>query len=146
MDGAFAEQIAHQRPRIRRRREYVHVRKAPAQPVGFPPSDQTPHKVDHQERIAFLQRPERGQPAAGLILRALAHHAGVKHDHVGFLGVRSREVSKRFQRSGHAAGVRRVHLAAFGPEMIEHGWTDLTPIPLHPFPPSLKGRGKGDGG
>jgi hypothetical protein len=71
--------------------------------------------ADHQVRVDLLQVPDAAEVVEHLLLRLLAHRAGVEQDDVGFLGVlRPDRTFVAGQHVGHLVGVVFVHLAAEG--------------------------------
>ena len=60
------------------------------------------------------------------VLGALAHHAGVEHDHVGLLDIGLGAVAKLLEGAGDSLGVAHVHLTAFRPNVILHHSGDST--------------------
>ena len=71
--------------------------------------------ADHQIGIELLQVPDPAQVVEYLLLRLLAHRAGIEQDDVGFLGAfRLDHAVAAGQHVGHLVGVVFVHLAAEG--------------------------------
>ncbi len=67
--------------------EDVDEREAPPQGQGVAHADQAAHQADHLIWVLLLQDLELSQPPVNAVFRALAHDAGVEHDHVGRIGV-----------------------------------------------------------
>ena len=81
-------------------------------------ADHAAHQVDHQPGVVGLEGLERTQPAIGLVLGGLAHHAGVEHDHIGIFQPTGKLVAEAFKGRPQALRVGHVHLAAFGPNVV----------------------------
>ena len=101
-------------------REDIDEGKALLEGIAAPDPDQAAHQVDHQSRVAGFERLERCQVADGLVLGALAHDAGVEHQHVGLRRAGGGPVAQALQGGSDPLRVGDVHLAAFGPNVIFH--------------------------
>ena len=78
----------------------------------------TAHQVDHQVGVLPLLSQQGGQVTVCPVFGALAHDAGVQHDHIGLAGFLCGAVAHPLQRGGDALGIGHVHLASGRPDKV----------------------------
>ena len=70
--------------------------------------------------IAFLGRCQLTELAVQLVVRVLAHGAGVEHHEIG-VSIDGGHVARRFEQTGDALRVMRVHLTAQSAHLVSGG-------------------------
>ena len=108
--------------------------------ASFTPTMQ-PISASTRSGLRSLMRSKLAQPPDGLVLGLLPHDAGVEHHHVGVFGAFGWGVTQALQARGHALGVRYVHLAADGPNVILHFYDILgeNGVAFYPTGPCRQG-------
>ena len=76
------------------------------------------HQRDNRLRVALLEAGYRAEVADHFILGRLADYAGIQNDDIGVLGLGGGFQAQLLQGGGQTLRVRRVHLAADGPDVI----------------------------
>ena len=111
-------QVIDERRRLAGRHEDVDVGIAGQQLRAGLDADHAAHERHGAVGFALLPRLEAAQFADGLVLGALAHHAGVEHDDVGLVEAVGRPVADLLQLGGDVVGIGHIHLAADGPDVV----------------------------
>ena len=95
----------------------VYIGKAALQRGGLG-AYHTAHQRDYRLRVALLDAGYGAEVADHLILGGLPDYAGIQNDDIGVLRLGGGFQPQLLQRGGQTLGVRRVHLAADGPDVI----------------------------
>jgi hypothetical protein len=90
-----------------------------------------PHHAAHHRDLEIgpllLHLLEAAEEGDGAVLRALTHGAGVEHHHVRVFRLLHRLVAEPVQPGAELGGVRHVHLATNGPNVISRHGQVLSP-------------------
>jgi hypothetical protein len=100
------------------RHKNVHIGEARLQGGRFAHAHHAAHEADDHVRAGILAGLEGGQATHRLVLRLLAHHAGVQHHQVGGFRGGGGHIAGKLNLLGQAARIRLVHLAAGRPNVI----------------------------
>ena len=110
---AFGDQLRQAVQGLRTEHD-IDVRRAGDDGLAFLAGDATAD-ADHQIRIQLLQVPDPPEVVENLLLRLLAHRAGVEQDDVGFFRVVGLDDAfGGTEHVGHLVGIVLVHLAPEG--------------------------------